>query len=153
VADTYGTGNCDTLALTIDLQPPESDCQDYVDNDGDGYMDCSDATSCKGISADCTPGATAHGLACTVNTNCVATGGDPLCLDEAVLGYPGGICTEWCSIQAADCGADAVCFDPWGFLPTDLGVCLKTCTVDGDCRTPDYTCQDLGASTTTCWPA
>lgn len=127
---------------------PELSCNDLFDDDGDGLYDCQDPTDCQ-LTPECTPGATPPGGPCTVASDCMATGGDPFCVSEAQYGYPGGWCTEYCTVGGNDCSGDAICADIGAGI--SAGHCWDTCQMDGDCRA-GYTCQDLGMGSLICWP-
>jgi hypothetical protein len=133
-----------SFELDIQVPLPESSCTDLSDDDGDGYTDCDDPTSCQG-GFDCTPGSSAAGEPCFKPTNCAANKGDPVCLPD-FLGFPGGYCSEFCDLAMPDCAGDAVCAQIG--LSTN-GVCLDGCVGNGDCR-PGYTCQDKGYPKTVC---
>jgi hypothetical protein len=130
--------------LSIDVPQPEFSCNDLVDDDGDGYLDCDDPTSCKG-GFDCIGGAGVTGEPCFNQSQCAANQGDPLCLGDA-QGFPNGYCSEFCDLAANDCAGDAVCAQ-LGFSVN--GTCLDGCVTSGECR-PGYTCQDLGLSKHVC---
>ncbi|MBW2701787.1 MAG: hypothetical protein JRF33_13310 [Deltaproteobacteria bacterium] len=112
----------------------EDNCGNFLDEDCDGLIDCADDdNTCD----NCTPGAGATGAACTANTDCAANLNDPACLRE-YMGFPGGMCSEWCILSAQDCGDNAFCYD-WGD-GVDRGQCVTTCTASSDC--PDRTTED-----------
>ena len=128
----------------IQVPFPESFCTDLFDDDGDGYTDCDDPTSCQG-NFDCTPGAAAAGEPCFQPSNCAANKGDPVCLPD-FLGFPGGYCSEFCDLAVPDCLGDGVCAQ---IGVSTNGVCLDACVGNGDCR-PGYTCQNKGYPKTVC---
>lgn len=117
---------------------PESQCDDFADNDADSWTDCEDA-DCQ---AACTPGAGPTGAPCSATTDCSADGSDPICFGEADLGYPGGYCSQFCT-RSSECGNGAVCFDYYAF-PSFAGTCFVACTSALDCR-PGYGCSDIGS--------
>ncbi len=124
---TTPTGG-DFFSATIDQPQPEDFCEDFWDDDFDGYLDCDDPTSCKGISFSCTPGTRGYAENCFSNTDCVATGGDPICLGFS-QGFPDGYCSEFCS-GPGDCPAGGSCVD----LGLSVhGVCFKSCSTPADC--------------------
>jgi hypothetical protein len=123
------------------LAAPETSCEDEDDNDGNGLVDCGDP-SCQALPA-CVPGATPPGGLCTLNTDCSSGSNDPICINEAVFAWPGGYCSELCTLGADDCPAGSECFD-WFHFAGGLGTCLQTCDVVADCR-QSYQCADFGA--------
>jgi cysteine-rich repeat protein len=133
-----------TYTLDIAPLPPEDICNDLVDDNGNGFFDCSDDT-CQGT-PDCIPGAGLVGDACLVNTECAASNGDPICLDEANFNLLGGRCSEFCDAEAADaadgCPGDGRCIGI-SQVNAALGVCFDTCNVDADCLRPGDACQDF----------
>ncbi|MEW5851548.1 MAG: hypothetical protein AB2A00_22350 [Myxococcota bacterium] len=115
----------------------ETSCEDLRDDDGDGLYDCRDNASCKGRPA-CEPGNRATGEPCTRTAGCsAALGNDPLCLTERVVGFPGGMCSEYCNVDEGGCANGTTCLDI-GLGPRN-GVCLPRCTDNADCRA-GYTC-------------
>jgi hypothetical protein len=143
MVDTVGSPGGD-FDLDIEVPQPESSCDDLVDNDGDGYVDCDDPTSCQG-SFDCTAGTGVTGEPCFDQGDCAANKGDPVCLSDNE-GFPGGYCSEFCDLAVNDCAGDAICAQ-LGFSVN--GTCLDGCVTNGDCR-PGYTCQDLNLSKKVC---
>jgi hypothetical protein len=141
-------GTCDvTQGFCI---APESDCVNGLDDDGDGFVDCEDKTSCQGTAA-CKPGATDTGHPCLAATDCKATGGDPFCFDEMSQGFPKGYCSEYCDLAANDCTTPkAFCVD--AKLSSGNGLCVLGCTTVADCPTPGYECRDIGGQKA-CLPA
>lgn len=134
------------FSLNLDIPLPESVCDDYYDNDLDGYMDCDDATSCQST-PQCTPGTGAAGIACFASTQCAANHNDPICLNTGQ--FPGGYCSEFCDAVAQDCPTGSTCYT--GLNLSKNGVCLQTCTADTDCRSAEgYACVDLGGGTKAC---
>jgi hypothetical protein len=131
-------------AMEISIPIPEQWCIDLGDDDGDGYVDCDDATQCQGM-PECMPGAEPTGTQCFDNFECSATGGDPVCL-QPWIGYPDGYCSEFCNLAMDDCSGDAVCAD---IGLSVNGVCLDGCISNGDCR-PGYECANIGLSSTVC---
>jgi hypothetical protein len=136
-------------AFTLHVAPwqPESSCENLVDDDNDGYVDCDDTTGCQG-SVDCAPGPGAAGTPCALATECSANHGDPVCL-RPNQGFPAGYCSEFCDLGAPDCAGDGVCAQLG--LSVD-GVCLDGCTSDADCRL-DYLCTDVGNGQKACLAA
>lgn len=133
--------DCDDPACagTAACTTPETECADLQDDDGDGHVDCADP-SCAD-SPSCDPGDGVIGSSCVVNTACASlVGDDPVCITEDAMGYPDGLCTEWCDVTADECGDDAGCF----MLTSDPleAVCLPTCDSDDDCR-DGYSCEPL----------
>jgi len=116
---------------------PELNCYDHLDGDYDGLLDCEDPTSCKG-SASCTPGTTAVGEPCQIQTECQASAGDPYCIDQPYEGWPGGYCSEFCS-PGDPCPPGTTCAYDVLYLQSGGGVCLKACLQPNDCR-PGYSC-------------
>lgn len=82
------------------------------------------------------------GSACTSDAGCESG----TCLTEAGYGYPGGYCVGVCDVFGLSCDgapADGVC---------DAQVCVRSCTVNTDCRT-GYECYaELGSSVKACHP-
>jgi hypothetical protein len=127
-------------------QGPEIQCDDYVDNDGDGLTDCQDPSSCQS-QPGCVPGGEVAGQPCTASTECAANHQDPICLDQAHLGFNGGYCSQFCDPSPDDCGPSAVCA---GKGPGNASVCLQACTSSADCRV-GYGCLDLGYAKKVCF--
>ena len=123
-------------------KPPELNCNDYNDNDNDGFIDCEDTTSCSSSSASCVPGVLAVGSACQLHNECQASANDPFCIDQFHFGWPGGYCAEFCNLAANDCPNGDVC-SAFLFFSSGNGLCLKTCSVQTDCRV-GYFCQSDG---------
>jgi hypothetical protein len=140
VVDAYSATASGTYVLNIGVPQPESICDDWVDNDGDLFYDCSDDTACAGTPA-CTPGAGPVGAPCTTHSDCASNAGsDPACFVED-FGFPGGHCSEWCDIQAQDCAAGSTCSQLYfGGVALPEGLCLIACTSSADCPT-GYTCS------------
>jgi hypothetical protein len=133
--------------LDLEIPLPESDCFNYFDDDGDGYVDCDDATDCQTL-PDCMPSATAVGAGqpCFFPSDCQANHNDPVCLSDG-QGFPGGYCSEFCDVAAQDCAPNAIC---WSGLNLSIhGVCLETCAVDTDCA-PNFACVDNGLAKKVC---
>lgn len=115
-------------SFQIDQPTPEDFCTDQTDDDLDGLVDCDDPESCQGISPDCTPGSLGYGEPCFDNTECSATGEDPICLGWQ-QGFNNGYCSEFCA-GAGDCPGGGVCID----INISLhGVCFKGCATVDDC--------------------
>jgi hypothetical protein len=128
--------------------PPESICNDYIDNDNNGLLDCDDP-GCK-ASADCAPGAKVSGLPCTSHSDCFANANDPFCIADAQFGYPGGYCSEFCDLAQNDCGPAAICASANTIsLASDHGLCFHTCAGPIDCR-QGYSCLDIGSPKKVC---
>ena len=135
----------------LTVLPPESVCDNWLDDDNDTFTDCEDTTDCNGTAA-CTPGNGAAGIACTEPTDCASNAGaDPSCLIESAFGVTNGYCSEFCNLGADDCGAGKICAD--FTLPSGHGLCLKTCTGDPECRPADgvYCTDALGTGDLVCW--
>ena len=143
MVDTEGSPG-GSFDISIDVPQPEFSCNDLIDDDGDGYLDCDDPTSCKG-GFSCVAGAGVTGEPCFNQGQCAANQGDPVCLGDAE-GFPNGYCSEFCDLAVNDCAGDAVCAQ-LGFSVN--GVCLDGCVTSGECR-PGYTCQDLMLSKKVC---
>lgn len=143
--DGNTTADAGDFDLQMDIPLPESDCSNLYDDDGDGYLDCDDATSCQTL-PECMPGATVTGQACFFNGQCTANHNDPICLQD-YQGFPGGYCSEFCDQTADDCGPNSVCFT--GLMLSVHGVCLSACTQDSDCRV-GYACTDQGLARKVC---
>jgi len=136
---------CDAESLTCSR---ERACEDHADNDGDGLIDCEDPDDCQ-TSAVCTPGAGAVGSACASSSDCAAATA-PFCWSEREEGYPGGSCSEFCSLQSADCSVGGVCLDVR--LPSGQGLCFLPCDPDAGCDREGYECTVTGAGLL-CLPA
>ncbi|MEJ7733252.1 MAG: hypothetical protein WKG00_29170 [Polyangiaceae bacterium] len=133
-----GDKGLSTLVCTL---APEANCTDQQDNDADKLIDCSDPDGCQ-TSPDCVPGPQAPGSACTTSSQCdTFAGNDPLCITQQLNFWPGGYCSEWCTVNA-DCGPGGVC-STWAIW--NQGQCLKKCSGIADCR-PGYQCGDLFGS-------
>jgi hypothetical protein len=130
------------------VPPPESVCDNFIDDDGDGLQDCLDP-DCQATPI-CQPGMTPTGMPCTANNECAANANDPLCLDEAMYGWPSGYCTEYCDLMNDDCAGDAVCFDVG--LQSGAGLCLDGCNNAASCQTPGYQCLTIAPMTKACTP-
>jgi hypothetical protein len=128
--------------------PPESVCDNYLDDDGDSLQDCEDP-DCQAL-AVCQPGMTATGAPCAANSECSANANDPLCLNEAYYGWPSGYCTEYCDLMNDDCAGDAICI-PVG-LQSGAGVCFDGCAVAASCQSPGYECILVGPMMGVCSP-
>jgi len=115
-----------------------------LDNDLDQLFDCADP-DCQGTPA-CVTGAGAVGTTCTSNNQCAATGGDPLCFNELIAGYPAGYCTEGCVggttlATGTGCSGTGVCLAN----PGAAGFCRAACGGGVTCRA-GYTCQQFGTT-------
>jgi hypothetical protein len=117
--------------------PPESVCDNNLDDDQDRLYDCEDP-DCQ-QSPLCMGGTTPVGGACSASTTCLSNHNDPYCFRESG-GSPGGYCSEACNLTVDDCAAGSFCADFGG-----VGDCLKSCTVSTDCRA-GYTCQMAGTT-------
>jgi hypothetical protein len=107
----------------------EASCVDLLDDDADGLPDCADPDCAADPS--CQVGSGGLGDACTLSSDCGATSGYPLCLDEAYYGFVGGYCTELCQVGGDPCPGDGVCV---GAGVGDWGACFDGCAVQTDCR-------------------
>jgi hypothetical protein len=143
MVDTVGVV---AAGFQLDIHPwqPETACDNLVDDDDDGYVDCDDPTGCQGTAA-CAPGAGAAGTPCATSAECFANHDDPVCL-PLNEGFPGGYCSEFCDLAAPDCAGDGVCAQ-LGLSAS--GVCLDGCATDADCRS-GYLCKDLGNAEKAC---
>jgi len=128
-------------------KPPELNCQDYQDDDFDGFVDCEDATSCTS-SFSCISGPRAAGDPCQIHNQCQASANDPFCIDQPHEFWTGGYCSEFCNLSADDCPTGSHCTD-WFFFSSGNGLCMKDCDFDTDCRA-GYSCLDLGLSSNVC---
>lgn len=130
----------------------ETICDDLVDDDGDGLVDCQDPDDCQQL-AICANGATPIGGPCLAPKDCMAQGNDPVCLHDHDYPFPGGYCSEFCTIGGNDCGTKAHCVGP---LPGMFwGLCVATCTTDADCRAGyecDVVANDQGTAIKGCMP-
>jgi hypothetical protein len=128
------------LAQKVCDRPPEVNCNNYADDDSDGLTDCEDPTSCQSLAA-CVPGAGVAGQPCAVNTDCFATPNDPFCIDQFTNGWPGGYCSQFCTMSPDDCPMGSVC-SPW-LKGSQHPLCMQTCTLSSDCK-PGYSCLSDG---------
>jgi hypothetical protein len=142
VVDGVDPGQFGFFQMQIQEVTPEASCNDYFDNDFDGFTDCADADACQTLAA-CMPGTGAVGSPCGVHGQCAATGNDPLCIDEFTYGWKGGYCSEHCKPMQNDCPMGSLCANYFNWQ-NGLGACFKTCTKAADC-TPGYKCADFGA--------
>jgi hypothetical protein len=127
---------------------PEASCNDYTDNDGDDLIDCEDPSDCQATPA-CAPGPKAVGQPCALSNECaVSASSDPYCISQSFSGWPGGYCSDFCSIAANDCAPGAICTD-FLFFPSGSGLCFDVCTADADCRA-GYFCANVGFAETVC---
>jgi hypothetical protein len=137
----------DGLASMVCKSASEFACNDFVDNDGDGFMDCEDASVCQSLPA-CSPGPTPVGGNCVNSNECVANNNDPLCIyGGPPYFWPGGYCTEYCDVLADDCGPGSLCVDILG-LPSGTGNCFKTCIDSSTCG--NVQCEDVGLAEKIC---
>ncbi len=136
------------FTLTLDFPSPETVCDDFVDNDFNGYTDCDDP-NCQATSTSCVPGTVATGQACTQNPDCAATLHNPVCMDANDFPqFPNGYCSEFCNAATA-CPTGTVCYA--GLNISKDGVCLQSCTTNADCRISEgYACVSRGLSTNVC---
>jgi hypothetical protein len=143
-----GAGATEVGEFTIQMNQitnAESVCNDLYDQDFDGYLDCDDLTNCQ-TSAACIPGAKTYGQPCFSNTECQATGNDPICMPSS-MGFPNGYCSEFCDVAANDCSGDGLCY---AIGISHNGVCLDGCTTQADCS-PGAACVNLGLATNVCY--
>jgi hypothetical protein len=136
----------------MEVPLPEFDfqCNDHVDNDFDGYLDCDDPNDCQ-LSPYCTPGNQPPGAQCFQNTECAAIGKDPICLGPQE-GFVDGYCSEFCNLANPQCSGDGVCVDEATVIGVNIslnGICLDTCLSIADCR-PGYACVDRGVGPLVC---
>lgn len=133
---TFFAGSPQQVSLCV---PPESDCADLGDNDGNGLLDCADP-SCQ-ATPECAPGTTPVGGPCGVAADCAsAVGADPVCLSEVDFGHPGGQCGEFCTLGGTDCPSGSAC----AALGPNVthGLCVETCVQPADCSQPGYGCDN-----------
>ncbi len=102
--------------------------------------------------------------------HCISGHCSPAAIYDAMMrptytGFNGGSCYSFCvlpqgyndstffqgtALPQADCPGGSVCFPNTDFAPGDLGVCIKSCAANSDCRTAEgYTCQKRFAVTAT----
>ncbi len=147
VIDALSATDSGAFQILMRMVPDgETSCQNLVDDDADGLLDCADP-SCQS-STTCTAGAKGLGESCAQTSVCSATHADPICL-PSFLGFAGGYCSEFCDLSADDCPGDGVCFD-YGI--GTHGICLDGCTSADQCRA-GYGCVDLGLSSRACYIA
>ncbi len=145
-ADCRSNYSCQNKGLVTEvcMAAPESQCNDALDNDGNGLTDCEDA-SCQALPA-CSPGVNAVGAACGKHSDCQANANDPVCFDAMNYFWPDGYCSEFCDAMNPDCPSGSVCFK---HLPSLAATCLDSCAQASDCRT-GYQCKNIGAPTLVC---
>lgn len=128
------SGGVDPYDLTLTLEQAEI-CDNGVDDNSDGLTDCQETDRCCTHQA-CSGNAACTGFdgqPCTADASCL--GG--ICMDEAVDGFPGGMCTRDCSISGI-CPGNFVCAT-WPVVMSQI--CYPPCLsgMSSDCRT-GYTC-------------
>jgi hypothetical protein len=126
----------------------ETRCDNAVDEDFDGLIDCGDPDDCQGL-AVCKSGQTPVGGPCDSPADCAAMGDDPFCISDALFGWPGGACSDFCDLFASDCAPGALCLDAG--LKNGAGLCVDACQTSADCR-PGYTCQAVPGIGSVCFP-
>jgi hypothetical protein len=142
--DGAGPGQSGAFQLDIgEVSGPEQICENGLDDDHDGLLDCDDPSACQ-PSASCNGGSGAVGTSCFSHAGCASNQSDPICLQG---GFPLGYCSEFCDLAADDCPGDAVCFDN-GI--SQHGVCLDGCVGPADCA-PGTACVNLGLASNVCW--
>lgn len=124
---------------------PEAICTDALDNDNDGTIDCGDADACQGTAA-CASGLTPQDGACDANSDCLAIP-DPLCVTHDEWNVVTSFCSQWCDVEADDCGLGATCFD----VGVEGGVCFTDCAEDDDCA-DGFGCRELAEGALGCFP-
>ena len=116
---------CPTTSAPIDVDEPiaegegegegegedkgEQACDDLVDDDHDGRVDCDDG-DCADDDA-CTAGTGAVGSACDSTADCDGDGHAAVCRSEAALSVAGGACSTWCDAASNDCHVDSYCLE------------------------------------------
>jgi hypothetical protein len=85
------------------------------------------------------------GVTCASDSSCQPASGG-LCLTPA-QGFPGGYCTEFCSVGS--CPAGSLCVDV-GAAGDPLPLCFTTCT--SSCSRSGYVCDDVGGGLRACFP-
>ncbi len=129
------------LASNVCYIAPESDCQNFEDDDFDELTDCDDP-DCKATQG-CIPGSSEYGQGCTANNQCFSqNGNDPLCLKSPPFFFTNGYCSEFCDVGASDCSSDGLCHD-WFFLDGTAGQCFGRCQNSGDCAS-GLSCVNYG---------
>ncbi len=145
IVDGYGSADAGTFTLIAEQITTETRCNDFADDDFDGYVDCDDS-DCHG-QTDCVPGTTNIGQPCFSNGQCKASNNDPICLSD--YWFPNHYCSEFCNLSTNDCTGDGVCADlGW----STNGVCLDGCVTSADCAN-GYFCKNLGLSSNVCFVA
>jgi hypothetical protein len=124
-------------------------CEDWVKFTADGVVeetvcmphcsssaDCAAGTVCDPYYGLCGPrqhpGTGDIGALCAKNEDCISD----FCLSGPQ--FPNGYCSAGCSVLAQDCPQGSACEYRLGRVG-DSGVCLKSCTQVGNCRT-GYSC-------------
>ncbi len=138
---------CDDVTCTLTAA-----CSDRADGiDNDGLIDCLDP-DCANAPA-CQAGSVEHGGACDAHSDCAAPDGQlPFCLEPADQSTVQGTCAATCTLgQPWTCSDGADCVDL--ALGGDTGLCVRSCTQDGDCGLTDR-CEPLGlgGSNSACVP-
>lgn len=143
-----GLGSYELHVTVGGALPPETNCNNMNDDDGDGLVDCEDPTNCQATAA-CIPGSTPTGGPCTVHSDCISTVGlGPLCGDSST-GATNGYCSEHCDILSNNCGTGRICADIGNPI---TGACLKLCSSVTECRQAEgYVCSmAFGLTQTVC---
>gem|GEM_PF-1677721 len=111
---------------------------------------------CSGTNPPYDAGADLYGSPCTKDADCGALGGKFTCKlatssDNAP--YPGGYCTEKCG-SPGDCSNTlSACITVQPQYGEADAICWNRCSPTRPCRTPGYSCYNLGGGTSACWLA
>ena len=149
-ASFMGGGGPYSLVLTATVSEDPEICDNSIDDNGNGLIDCEDSAHCCG-EAHCSSDPDYCNLdasTCTSDASC--QGG--ICFREEDTGWPAGFCTSDCG-NTGTCGSsglECVQYTPSGGSPMD--VCIATCSGESsDCR-EGYLCSDFGNGLIACYP-
>ena len=118
--------------LALAAAPALAGCWVLIGESFTGYSDTSLGKT-SNVGAPCVIDGDADTMCGTApNHKCKESGND---------GFPGGYCTISPCDQIALCPIGATCADLAG--ESDVA-CYKSCASNADCRTPDYSCFELG---------
>jgi hypothetical protein len=115
---------------------------------------CQPGTMCiepNGTTFICDAIPTPVGAPCNAGT--MSCGSFGQCIDP-MFGFPGGYCTQDCSMGGQPCPGGSTCRDTGGGGPGfPSQICLETCNTGRDCRM-GYNCVQLGITPPrVCWPS
>lgn len=102
----------------------ELTCNNWIDNDHDGRIDCRDK-DCA-----CLLGWGKTGDECDSHNDCFSFQKDQFCFDPIYYGFSHGYCSQQCNLNNDDCPGDSVCLG-FGY---SVGACFDGCLTDNDCK-------------------